>query len=65
MISTQGKLCRLKPAYKNSTMKFSGTNESVTVYGATQAMILAGQKDAKKRVFLFFIIYFITGVVSE
>ena len=28
-------------------------------------MIIAGQKDAKKRVFLFFFIYFVTGTTSE
>ena len=28
-------------------------------------MILAGQKDAKKRVFLFFSVFFVTGFVSE
>ena len=28
-------------------------------------MILAGQKDAKKRVFLFFSIFFVTGLISE
>ena len=40
-------------------------NENTPLYGATQAMILAGQKDAKKRVFLFFAVYVITGSTSE
>ena len=40
-------------------------NENTPLYGATLAMILAGQKDAKKRVFLFFSIYFITGMASK
>ena len=28
-------------------------------------MILAGQKDAKKRVFLFISIFFVTGIISQ
>ena len=28
-------------------------------------MILAGQKDAKKRVFIFFTVYIISGVMSK
>ena len=28
-------------------------------------MILAGQKNAKKRVFLFFFVFFVTGFISE
>ncbi|CAI8027048.1 hypothetical protein GBAR_LOCUS15487 [Geodia barretti] len=39
-------------------------NNNATLYGATQAMILAGQKDAKKRVFIFFTIYIISGVMT-
>ncbi|CAI8027914.1 hypothetical protein GBAR_LOCUS15900 [Geodia barretti] len=38
-----------------------GNSENTPLYGATRAMILAGQKDAKKRVFLFLTIYVITG----
>ncbi|CAI8022377.1 hypothetical protein GBAR_LOCUS13152 [Geodia barretti] len=38
-------------------------NENTPLYGATRAMILAGQKDAKKRVFLFFSVFFVTGFV--
>ena len=43
----------------------SENNESTPLYGATRAMILAGQKDAKKRVFLFFSIFFVVGIISE
>ncbi|CAI8022381.1 hypothetical protein GBAR_LOCUS13152 [Geodia barretti] len=39
-------------------------NENTPLYGATRAMILAGQKDAKKRVFLFFSVFFVTGFVT-
>ena len=42
----------------------SENNESTPLYGATRAMILAGQKDAKKRVFLFFSIFFVVGLIS-
>ena len=44
---------------------FVENNENTALYGANQAMILAGQKDAKKRVFLFFAVYIITGAMSE
>ena len=40
-------------------------NRNTALYGATLAMILAGQKDAKKRVFLFFTIYVLSGTASE
>ena len=40
-------------------------NENRPLFGATQAMILEGQKDAKKRIFLFVSIFIITGVMSE
>ncbi|CAI8027918.1 hypothetical protein GBAR_LOCUS15900 [Geodia barretti] len=42
-------------------MLTQGNSENTPLYGATRAMILAGQKDAKKRVFLFLTIYVITG----
>ena len=40
-------------------------NENTPLYGATQAMILAGHKDAKKRVLLFFSVYVITGAMGR
>ena len=40
-------------------------NEHSTAYRATQAMILEGQYDARKRVFLFISIYFVTGITSK
>ena len=40
-------------------------NENTPLYGATRAMILEGHKDAKKRVFLFFLVYIFTGFMSE
>ena len=43
----------------------SENNENTPLYGATRAMILAGHKDAKKRVFLFFSIFFAVGIISE
>jgi hypothetical protein len=39
-------------------------NERSAAYRATQAMILEGQYDAKKRVFLFISIYFVTGITT-
>ena len=42
----------------------SENTENTPLYGATRAMILAGQKDAKKRVFLFFSIFFVVGLIS-
>ena len=44
---------------------FPERNQNRPLFGATQAMILRGQKDAEKRVGLFLSIFFITGVVSE
>ena len=43
----------------------SENNETTHLYGATRAMILEGHKDAKKRVLLFFLVYVITGTMSE
>ena len=40
-------------------------NENTPLFGATQAMILEGQNDAKKRVFLFLSIFFLTGIISK
>ncbi|CAI8022129.1 hypothetical protein GBAR_LOCUS13015 [Geodia barretti] len=40
-------------------------NENAPLNGATQAMILAAHKDAKKRVLIFFFAYFISGAMSE
>ena len=40
-------------------------NRNTTLYGATLAMILAGQKDAKKQVLLFFSVYILSGTTSE
>ena len=48
-----------------SCIFISENNENTPLYGATQAMILAGHKDAKKRVLLFFSIYVITGTMSK
>jgi hypothetical protein len=39
-------------------------NENTPLNGATQAMILAAHKDAKKRVLIFFSVYFISGAMS-
>ena len=39
-------------------------NEHSAAYRATQAMVLEGQYDAKKRVLLFISIYFVTGITS-
>ena len=43
----------------------SENTEIATLNAATRAMILAGHKDAKKRVLLFFSVYFITGAMSK
>ena len=43
----------------------SENNETTPLYGATRPMILEGHKDAKKRVLLFFLVYVITGTMSE
>ena len=40
-------------------------NENTPLYGANQAIILAGHKEAKKRVLVFFSVYLITGAMSE
>ena len=58
---------RLHCTYQNLMLHFdlSENNENTPLYGATRAMILAGQKDAKKRVFLFFSIFFVVGLISE
>ena len=40
-------------------------NENTPLYGATLAMILAGHKYAKKRVFIFFSVYVITGTMGK
>ena len=68
MRKTQGKLMIISTfAYSyhcSYTCHQSEQNETTPLYGATQAMILEGQKDAKKRVFLFLTVFFITGCVS-
>ena len=53
------------PLTSSSYIIFAENNENSPLYGATQAMILAGQKDAKKRVFFFFVVYIISGAMSE
>ena len=52
-------------ALKSGPFHSSDNNENTPLYGATRAMILAGQKDAKKRVFLFISIFFVTGIISQ
>jgi hypothetical protein len=42
-----------------------GSTENTPLFGATRAMILDGQKKATKRIFLFFCIYFVTGIISS
>ena len=46
-----------------SPFQFTEQNETTPLFGATQAMILEGQKDAKKRVFLFLVVFLITGIM--
>ena len=44
-----------------SPYQFTEQNETMPLFGATQTVILEGQKAAKKRVFLFLAVFFITG----
>ena len=39
--------------------------EGVPLFRATRAKILEGQKRAKRRVLFFFVIYIISGIISE
>ena len=43
----------------------AGDTEGAPLFRATRAKILEGQKRAKKRVLFFFMIYIISGVISE
>ena len=65
MIHTQG--INFNPTQMKSIYQIflSERNENTPLYGATQAMILEGQRDAKRRVLLFFFSYILTGGMSE
>ena len=67
MRKTQGKIINAHLpilVHHSCTCHHSEQNETTPLYGATQAMILEGQKDAKKRVLLFLTVFSITGCVS-
>ena len=51
--------------YRCIILSSETNNENTPLYGANQAIILAGHKEAKKRVLVFFSVYFISGAMSE
>ena len=40
-------------------------NETTPLNGATRAMVVEGQREAKKRVLIFISIYVVTGAMSK
>lgn len=71
MVATLGRLKKIFNNFQsaqslwNDIGCFIGKNENTPLCGANLSMILAGHKDAKKRVFLFISVYFITGITSK
>ena len=65
MIYTQGMIIIHNFLHYITYTLLTENNENTPLYGANQAMILAGQKAANKRIFLFFAVYIITGAMSE
>ena len=60
MINSHGKTFS-NQSYHYNVLSFS---ENRPLCGATQAMVLQGQNNARKRVCLFFTIYIITGFMG-
>ena len=67
MIYTQGMIIIYNFLHCITCTLLTENNENTPLYyyGANQAMIIAGQKTANKRIFLFFAVYIITGAMSE
>ena len=63
MINLHGKTFS-NQSYHYNVLNFSERDENRPLCGATQAMVLQGQKDARRRVCLFFTIYIITGFMG-